>query len=97
VVTGGTLNWLWEEQHNRMMDWICTLAAKNVPADIIKRELLYATRTPTYTPFHLIQRVFSVDSLLNSCNYFINYQGRCIWVKKNYRMQTLGSHPIAAH
>ena len=39
VTLGETLNWLRERQHQRMIDWVCLLSAKGVPAQIIQQEL----------------------------------------------------------
>ena len=39
VTLGETMNWLRERQHQRMIDWVCSLSAKGVPFLIIHQEL----------------------------------------------------------
>jgi hypothetical protein len=39
VTLGETLHWLREQQHQRMIDWVCSLSAKGVPSLIIQQEL----------------------------------------------------------
>ena len=39
VTLGETLHWLRERQHQRMIDWVCSLSAKGVPSLIIQQEL----------------------------------------------------------
>lgn len=39
VTLGETMNWLRERQHQRMIDWVCSLSAKGVPTPIIQQEL----------------------------------------------------------
>lgn len=39
VTLGETMNWLRERQHQRMIDWVCSLSAKGVPRQTIQQEL----------------------------------------------------------
>jgi len=39
VTLGETMNWLRERQHQRMIDWVCSLSAKGIPSLVIQQEL----------------------------------------------------------
>jgi len=39
VTLGETLNWLREQQHNRMIDWVYNLSAKGISKQVIQQQL----------------------------------------------------------